>query len=406
MSIKDLTRDMLGEVEREELSDTNPTGNNDGSVTSVPVETLVLSNVATTDPLQGLSVMASVAGAAEPHIPVPTVEQFEESPPVEEPELKESPPVEDPELKKSAPVEEPEVPGVSQLVEEIDVPAVLSPIVKPKKLPPPSPEEIYQLTENDIDVVIPVRKTINTTMGLTAVYAFKGSAELGGKLNTGQKRGIIKSYLHGMESGHVEQQLKPFCNWFDKLRFANAILNPEDGKKWWHFRHVLLCPACKTNNSFGTAPKNFYSCLQAFYEGIFHGSPSMDQQVARAVEHDISIMVLAVSVSKSTAVPKSLSPYSNSLITVSAVSFQMHRNPKDPDRMSVFLSLLGVAHHATAHPPSIKSWRRNGMGLFMLIQVIKRCASIEGVTRIEIYLQCSEPSAFHFYSSVGFRKKK
>ncbi len=38
----------------------------------------------------------------------------------------------------------------------------------------------------------------------------------------------------------------------------------------------------------------------------------------------------------------------------------------------------------------------------MLIQVIKRCASIDEVTRIEVLLQCSEPSAFHFFTMIGF----
>ncbi len=92
------------------------------------------------------------------------------------------------------------------------------------------------------------------------------------------------------------------------------------------------------------------------------------------------------------------------MITVAAVSFQMHSNPNDAGMMSVFLFLLGVTHHTTAHPPSITSWRRNGVGLFMLIQVIKRCASIDNVTRIKVFLQCSEPSAFHFYTMIGFRQ--
>jgi hypothetical protein len=70
--------------------------------------------------------------------------------------------------------------------------------------------------------------------------------------------------------------------------------------------------------------------------------------------------------------------------------------------ISVFLSLLGVAHHLTAHPPSIPSWRRNGVRLFMLEQVIKRYASVKNVKAIEVFLQCSKPSAFHFYTMIGF----
>ncbi len=98
--------------------------------------------------------------------------------------------------------------------------------------------------------------------------------------------------------------------------------------------------------------------------------------------------------------PNSL--FSDSLITVSAVIFQIHHDPNDAGIISVFLSLLGVAHHLTAHPPSIPSWRRNEVGFFMLVQVIKRCASVKNVKAIEVLLQCSKPSAFPFYTMIGF----
>ncbi|KAI2501078.1 hypothetical protein MHU86_13369 [Fragilaria crotonensis] len=39
-----------------------------------------------------------------------------------------------------------------------------------------------------------------------------------------------------------------------------------------------------------------------------------------------------------------------------------------------------------------------------MVQVIKRCASIKDVKTIEVFLQCSEPSAFHFYTMIGFRQ--
>jgi hypothetical protein len=130
----------------------------------------------------------------------------------------------------------------------------------------------------------------------------------------------------------------------------------------------------------------------------------MKEQIERAMEQDITLMILAFCASKHDAVPKSFSPFPKSLITVSAVSFQMFRDPNDAKNMSVFLSLLGVTHHSTPHPPSLQSWRRNGVGLFMIIQVIKRCASIVGVEKIELFLQCSEPAAFNFYAMIGFRK--
>jgi hypothetical protein len=41
----------------------------------------------------------------------------------------------------------------------------------------------------------------------------------------------------------------------------------------------------------------------------------------------------------------------------------------------------------------------------MIIQVIKRCASIKGVTKIEVFLRCSEPLAIHLYTMIGFWQK-
>ena len=171
------------------------------------------------------------------------------------------------------------------------------------------------------------------------------------------------------------------------------------------FCHVLLSPKSVTNISFGTAPKHFFFCARRFYKDMFHASPSINEQIDQAMNQDVTILFLAIPVGNKSAVPKSFLPYSILLITVSGVSFQMFCDPNDTNLMSVFLSLLGVTHHSTAHPLSIQSWQHNGVGLFMIIQVIKRCASITGVTKIELFLQCSEPSAIHFYTMIGFWPK-
>ncbi len=124
------------------------------------------------------------------------------------------------------------------------------------------------------------------------------------------------------------------------------------------------------------------------------------------MNQDATILFLVIPVGNKSAVPRSFLPYSTSLITVSGVSFQMFCDPNDTNLMSVFLSLLGVTHHSTAHPPSKQSWQRNGVGLFMIIQVIKQCASIKGVSKIELFLQCLvEPLAIHFYTMIGFWQK-
>ena len=132
----------------------------------------------------------------------------------------------------------------------------------------------------------------------------------------------------------------------------------------------------------------------------------MNEQIEQAMNQDVTILFLAIPVSNKLAVPKSFLPYSTSLITVSGVLFMMICDPNYTNLMSVFLSFLGVTHHVTAHPPSIQSWQCNGVGFFMIIHVVKQCALNEGVTKIEMLLQCSEPSAIHFYTMIGFGQKK
>ena len=114
---------------------------------------------------------------------------------------------------------------------------------------------ISELVENNIKVIVTAMKTINMTMSLDSGYTFKGIQELVGRLNLGQKRGTINLYSCGLEVGFMEQPFLSFGNWFMNLSFADAILNPEDGNKIWHFHHVLLSPKSITNILFGTAPK-------------------------------------------------------------------------------------------------------------------------------------------------------
>jgi hypothetical protein len=99
----------------------------------LPVVSSPFSNLANDDPLRGLAVMAKVAGEVEP----------QRSPSIVKPALQST------------------------------------------------NKSISELVENNIEVTVPVTKTINMTMSLDSMYAFKGIQELVGRLNLGQKRGII-----------------------------------------------------------------------------------------------------------------------------------------------------------------------------------------------------------------------
>jgi hypothetical protein len=105
----------------------------------------------------------------------------------------------------------------------------------------------------------------------------------------------------------------------------NAILNPNGCKKHnWYFRNVLLKASSQENLLFGTSPKKLFTAARQFYKGFFHASPSMNHQIDRAMKDAITVMIAGVCVpEKKTPTPKQIADYSASLITLSAVSFQI-----------------------------------------------------------------------------------
>ena len=140
---------------------------------------------------------------------------------------------------------------------------------------------------------------------LLSVYVFDRSQEL--ELSNGQKRGKITLYLRGLEVGFVEQNLAPFHNWFRNFRFTDSILKLEDvSNKVWSFRHILLSPQCVNNVSFGTALMKFYTCARLFFYGIFHYSPSMKQQIERAMKQNTTILILGLRGGRNDPIPKFL----------------------------------------------------------------------------------------------------
>ena len=226
-----------------------------------------------------------------------------------------------------------------------------------------TPVKLNSLVDGSVEVAVPVNNMIQTAMSLASVSTFKGISEIGGgRLNTKQKRGVVNSYRRGLaDVGFMEQPLPYFRNWFSSLQFLDAILNPNDGKKHvWHFRNILLQASSQENLSFGTSPKKLFTAARQFYEGVFHVSPSMNHQIDRVMQDDITLMIAGVCVPEKTAIPKQFADYSALLITLSAGSFQMFCDPNDKRMMYVFLSLMGdLSRNSPSTVDSIMATKRN-----------------------------------------------
>jgi hypothetical protein len=92
----------------------------------------------------------------------------------------------------------------------------------------------------------------------------------------------------------------------------------------------------------------------------------MNHQIDRAMKHDVTLMIAGVCVPERTAIPKQFADYSALLITLTALSFQMFCDPNETGMMSMFLSVLGVTHHATVHPPSMQLWQQTELACLCL----------------------------------------
>ena len=242
---------------------------------------------------------------------------------------------------------------------------------------------------------------------MESVYSFKTTKEFFNLNNKPTKGSLLKQYTNGMKNGLMEMPLWHFKLWFDDLRFCDAVIEPKDAKsKVWHFRVIALDPSSPEIKNIAPIeaklPK-YRDFVAAFYTGLFEKSKAITEKINRAVANDKTIMIVALRLSPGTDVDNSFSKYSK-LIVVSAVSYQTFRSPANKAAMDVFVSLMGVADDKTVCPSQLQAWRRNDLGLFMFIQVIKRCASIPSVQNIAIYLQCQEASSFQFYTKVGFRR--
>jgi hypothetical protein len=278
-----------------------------------------------------------------------------------------------------------------------------------------------------IDDVPEVRAVSGSTIE-ASVYSYKGVQEFYAppepfgtntlqakqvvQQNALAKRKLVKTFAKSFENGFMEMPLIHFRNWFYGLRFTKAVLNPKENKTTvWHYRVIAIDPTCnegikKNSPAIATNLPKFQMIATSFYETLFESSKEISTKIERAVFNDKTIMIVAVRSPPTAKVEPTFCAYKKKLIVVAAVSYQTYKNNHSASsQIDVFVSLLGVASHAVPHPTAIHSWRRNGIGLHLLIQVIKRCAFMtKNAAQIGVFLQCQEAASLHFYSMIGFHK--
>jgi hypothetical protein len=253
-------------------------------------------------------------------------------------------------------------------------------------------------------------------------YDFKSPYdEITGKAKFG------RTYMN-IPSAHIEFDLKRFQTWYKPFDFANSLSQLESDN--WAFRIVMLFPHLygqpdREEPGVKTRPKNetsinfmkYRGMAYTFYNKVF--VEGLEKVLEQSLMTDPTIMLLAYKKPTRATVTKGLlfCNIANGVKTVAAVTFRPVSFVKPGPAFIIF---LGVSNKHSTAPKCLGSWRRQGFAIFMIVHVIKFCASrrdtktdkdtkfessLDQVAKdsLSIYLQCSsDAEAFQFYVRLGF----
>ena len=272
---------------------------------------------------------------------------------------------------------------------------------------------------------------------LTDVYKFTGVLEFVELPNQGcaERKAIVNSWRDTEKNGYSAIHLYQLSNWFKDFRFSAMVHPPPldlddcknnaERKDFWHFGLFVIDPKArslekKSQEHYRDRQKKFKCRAREFYVKGFIADEAMKESINAALDTKTTIMVVAKHEigGKKTKRRKEKISIKNfdtlgGVKVISAITFRRcvenkQNNSKDKEQrrnVSCATSWLLIARHATVHPPEINGWRRQGLGLFMFICMIKHCYVV-GLNDdlVNIYLQCVEAKAYNFYVTLDFKR--
>jgi hypothetical protein len=280
----------------------------------------------------------------------------------------------------------------------------------------------------------------------TDAYRFTGLLELQKLQSDGKHslRGVVQRFKTIRRVGVFETQLERFKSWGTDLRMWRFLDSSEGDNSKWLYHIVIIEPRAtvfrvdKMKNAESTAKLEFFTALaKKFYLTNFEANEENTYKIGLSLNRDTTVMLLASKVGGKD-LPKSTFYLRKNIHVVSAASYRCvcpdeadedfkpsgSRSPAmasksvsledanketsddaDADKeIDVMLTWLAVSDRTHPMPSIAASWRRQGIGQFMFILIIKQCAAFLDGVNIEIFLQCHEAGAFRFYCMLGFQR--
>ena len=267
-------------------------------------------------------------------------------------------------------------------------------------------------------------------------YSFSGQPDFSKLRSDGKNslRGVVQRFKSIRRVGVFETPLERLKNWGTDLRMWRFLKRNEGDNSKWLYHIVIVEPRAPVfhvatmKNAETTAKLEFFTSLaRKFYLSAFEANADNTYKIELSLNRDSTAMLLAAKVGNK-ELPKSTLYLRKNIVVVSAASYRcVCPEAADEDAKSsgsstrasgsktlssrnvdagsnVMLTWLAVSDKTSPMPAIAASWRRQGIGQFMFILIIKQCAAFGNRGNIEIFLQCHEPGAFRFYCMLGFQR--
>ena len=285
-----------------------------------------------------------------------------------------------------------------------DKPITLLIVDTPAKLPPLAKTSM----ESPIDVDKPV------IAQLDIVYKYSRTIEFV-KLQDGENRyarsAVADQFLKdALNNGFGTFEVRRCKNWYQDLKMATVIDNPIDGKWMWQYSIVIINPSCNfPSKIYNPRIQKFRNMALAFYIKGFAPNDYTSGCIGLALDKQITIMMICSrkKVTDTAPIPPIWELSGKKIMVFAAVTFSTCIDTSSKSASS-FITWCLVEDDKKCHPEQIDHWRRQGLGLFLIISVIKFChARYIDLNYfplpIVLFLQCYEPAALNFYLNIGFK---
>ena len=218
---------------------------------------------------------------------------------------------------------------------------------------------------------------------MTNVYLNRGVNEftLLPKMQQSKSESTAKTFSDSLfEHTFSEYPIQFFSKWYEDINEFGTVLkqciySENDTRVYWDYRLIVLSPTANPTSSSNQQKQKKMDWAQElaidFLNSVFHSNIDDRQSIGSAVLMEFTVMIVACRRSQKRIQPKKLYSIYEAKGSAMVLAAACFRNGKEGEAGLGFLTWMAVAQTYPKMPLGVDSWRRLGIGRFMIIVLIK-----------------------------------